>query len=85
MHATEVETHRAARLHRCDWCWQEIEKGSEYRRYRFWHGRDAGTVKLHPECHGSMLEKASEEGGWFEWTPGMERPVSESVPTSPNL
>jgi len=73
---SEVETHTAAKEHRCSWCWQRIESGSKYKRYRWWNGGDTGTEKMHPECHGAMIEAAREEGGWVEWTPGDgERPV----------
>ena len=43
-------------------------------RYRFFNGGDAGTCKMHLECYGAMEQAAHEEGGWFEWVPGMERP-----------
>ena len=44
-------------------------------RYRFFNGGDAGTCKMHPECYEAMEQAAHEEGGWFEWIPGMERPT----------
>lgn len=71
---TETETHVARKRHRCDWCWQFIEPGERYSRYRYFDGGDAGTVKMHTECHEAMQEAAREEGGWFEWSPGQERP-----------
>lgn len=72
---SETETLKAAKAHRCTWCWQRIEPGELYRRYRWWNGGDAGTEKMHPECHDAMTDAAEEEGGWFEWVPGMERPA----------
>ena len=77
MHATAVETHKARKTHRCEWCWQRIAECSEYKRYRYYNGGDAGTVKMHPECYGAMHEAAHEEGGWIEWTPGQERPKAD--------
>jgi hypothetical protein len=72
---TAVQSIRSARLaHRCDWCWQMIPAGTEYKRYRYFHYGDAGTCKMHPECYGAMCEAADEEGGWLEFTPGQERP-----------
>ena len=73
MHMTEVETHKARKAHRCEWCWQRIDDGTEYKRYRY-YGGEASTVKMHPECYDAMQEAASEEGGYIEWTPGQERP-----------
>ena len=61
--------------HRCGWCWQRIGIGDVYKRYRYYNDGDAGTVKAHPECYEAIQDAASEEGGWFEWTPGQERPV----------
>jgi hypothetical protein len=77
-YATPVETHKAAKRHRCDWCWQFIEQGETYNRYRF-YSDDVGTVRMHPECYIAMQEEAQQaEGGWFEWTPGQDRPVKET-------
>lgn len=76
-HFTETTTQKAKTLHRCSWCWQNIVPGEEYKRYRHFDGGDACTVKLHPECHDVMLEEAAEEGGYLEWTPGMERPAKK--------
>ena len=75
MHMTEVETHKARKAHRCEWCWQRIDDGTEYKRYRYYGGGEASTVKMHPECYDAMQEAAREEGGYIEWTPGMERPL----------
>ena len=75
MHTTEVETHKARKAHRCEWCLQRIDDGTEYKRYRCYGGGEASTVKMHPECYDAMQEAAREEGGYIEWTPGMERPL----------
>lgn len=75
MHTTEVETHVAHKKHSCGWCCQIILPGDMYKRYRYYDGGDAGTVKLHPECYAAMCEAASEEGGYIEWTPGQDRPA----------
>jgi len=79
MHATAVETHKARKTHRCEWCWQRIAECSEYKRYRYYNGGDAGTVKMHPECYEAMQEAAHEEGGWIEWTPGQDRPFTANA------
>jgi len=75
--ATKTEMHRANKSHRCSWCWQRINDGETYKRYRAYDGGDAMTVKMHPECHDAMQEVARQEGGWIEWTPGQERPIAE--------
>lgn len=74
---TEYRKLKAHKKHMCDWCWQCINFGDEYIRYRWFDGGDAGTCKMHPECYGAMQDAAHEEGGWFEWTPGQERPERE--------
>lgn len=73
-YSTEPTTQRAIKPHRCTWCWQLINPGEQYSRYRYFDGGDAGTVKLHPECFDAMQVEAKEWGYGFEWTPGMERP-----------
>lgn len=73
-HATPIEAHKAKKQHRCDWCWQFIESGETYKRYRCYQDGDASTVKMHPECCDAMQDEASAEGGWLEWMPGQERP-----------
>lgn len=75
MHATEAETHKARKAHRCEWCGQRIDEGTAYKRYRYYDGGEASTVKMHPECYDAMQGAAREEGGYIEWTPGMERPL----------
>ncbi len=72
---TETTTQAARIRHRCTWCWQFINAGEQYKSYRYFDGGDSGVVKMHPECHEAMQEMASEEGGFLEWTPGMERPA----------
>lgn len=79
MHMTEVETHKARKAHRCEWCWQRIDEGTGYKRYRYYNSGEVGTVKMHPECYVAMLEAAREEGGYIEWVPGQERPVTPNA------
>lgn len=74
-HATEPTTQAAMKSYRCNWCWQAIKPGETYRRYRFYSDGDAGTTRMHPECFAVMKEEADKEGGWFDWTPGQERPA----------
>lgn len=75
--ASDPTTHVARRkLHVCDWCGERIEIGETYRRYRYLDGAEACTTKAHPECFDEIEKAASEEGGWFEWTPGdFDRPL----------
>ena len=73
-HSTEPTSQKAAKQHRCTWCWQFILPGESYTRYRHYDGGDVGTVKMHPECFDAMQEEAAEWGYGFEWTPGRERP-----------
>lgn len=69
MHCTDPETITAAKTkHRCSWCWQVIDPGASYIRWRFYDGGDAGTCKAHPECFDAMNEVASDLQDGF--TPG---------------
>ena len=79
METSKVVIHLAKKLHRCTWCWQVIEAGTKYNRFRRYNGGEVGTEKLHQECYLAMLEAAKEEGGYIEWTPGMERPEVKNV------
>lgn len=74
-HQTRITDHVAKRrVRNCDWCWEHIKIGEEYRSYRYYDGGTAATIYMHPECCEAMGEMARDEGGWCEWTPGMERP-----------
>lgn len=69
--STQDQVIKAARKqHGCSWCGERIEVGETYTRYRWFNDGDAGTCKMHPECHAAMQECAAEEGGWFEFGPG---------------
>jgi hypothetical protein len=77
---TKPTVQKAKKPHRCSWCWQLIEPGDQYKRYRYFSDGDAGTVKMHPECFDDMQTQASEWGHPFEWTPGeFERPAKETT------
>ena len=71
---TDAVTRNARKPHRCSWCWEWIAKGEAHQTYTQFGDGKATTVRLHPECYDAMLDCASAEGGWAEWTPGMERP-----------
>ena len=79
MRTSKLETHKAQRQHRCSWCCQAIEIDDVYRRYRYYNCDGSCTVKLHPECCTVMQLEARAEGGYFEWTPGQERPNVDSI------
>lgn len=82
MYQTKATAHKAKkRAHRCSWCWQFINIGDTYKRYRYYSSGDAGTCKLHPGCYSLMLEVASLEGGMIEWIPGQERPCMKVFET----
>jgi hypothetical protein len=73
---TADEFHLARKKHICDWCGELILRGAGYRRYRWFDYGDAGTCRMHPECHSAMCDAAHEEGGWIEFSPGEnERPI----------
>lgn len=70
---------KAAKVHRCIWCWQHIEAGERYMDERSVYDGELQVHKWHPECLEAMEKEASEEGGMIEWTPGQERPVKTEV------
>jgi hypothetical protein len=75
---TKLETHKALKPHRCSWCYERIETGEMYTRYRCFDSGDACTVKMHPECLNAMQDEATNLGGHTEWFPGEnERPSRE--------
>lgn len=74
MNWTTPVSRNAAARHRCSWCYELINPGERYMKYRYFSSGDAATVKMHPECHEAMLQAADEEGGSIEWTPGQDRP-----------
>lgn len=48
---TTIETIKAAKKpHQCSWCGTKIHAGETYKKYRYFDGGDAGTVKMHAEC-----------------------------------
>lgn len=70
-YSTELQSIAAARsAHRCSWCAERIDVGTPYKRYRYFDGGDACTVKLHPECSDILDETVSEEGGDYEFQSG---------------
>lgn len=67
---TSVEEIKAARkAHCCDWCGESIDVGQPYRRWRWFDGSHASTVRAHPECEAAVAELANEEGGMVEFFP----------------
>lgn len=72
MHCTDPTTQVARKAHVCQSCGQIIAAGGVYLRWRCYDSGDAGTVKMHPECHD--MHNAEAEGAW-EFTPySYERP-----------
>lgn len=77
MYCTELERPIARRMHVCMSCGEQINPGEEYRRWRCYDGGDAGTVKMHPECHDMHVSDAEGLGvGPWEFSPfSHERPL----------
>ncbi len=62
---------RARKAHQCDWCYDAIEVGEQYRSWRWKSGDYIGTVKEHPECYEAQSELVHAQGGGeIEFTPG---------------
>ena len=75
MHCTDSETHTARKQHRCDSCGEPVLPGDTYRRWRCYDGGEAGTVKMHPECHDMHGKDAEPSGSTWEFCQfGHERP-----------
>lgn len=62
---TPITIRAAAKKHWCSWCGYPIDQGDSYVKWRVFDQGDAGTVKVHPECHEAIQESEVEE-----WTPG---------------
>ena len=75
---TQVTTQSARKQYRCEWCWERIEAGATYKRWCSFYDGPA-TMRMHPECHGAMEVAIQDEGGFLEWTPGQERPVTPNA------
>jgi len=69
MQTDAVNVVSARKAHGCSWCGERIEVGGAYVRYRYFDGRDAGTVKEHPECYDAMQRLCAEEGE-IQFMPG---------------
>ncbi len=76
MFCTPVATYKSRKNRQCEWCLERIHPGDLYMRYRYYNSGDAQTIRLHPECYEAMVDYAKEEGGFCEWTPGMDRPTT---------
>jgi hypothetical protein len=70
-HQTEVEEiKRSRKRRRCDWCYELIEIGQPYRRWRWFSYGDASTVRVHPECDEARLTMHKLDRYFEEWSPG---------------
>jgi hypothetical protein len=48
------EVKAARKVHRCDWCENDIAVGESYIRQRIADARDVHTTKMHSECWGAF-------------------------------
>ena len=55
MRTSDIETHKAERVHECHACGQSIGMGETYMRERVWDGENAKTVKMHMGCAGARI------------------------------
>ena len=76
MYCTPPEMLQARKTHRCMSCGELVNLGGRYVRWRCYDGDDAGTVKMHPECHAA--HQADAQGGQWEFTPfSYDRPARD--------
>lgn len=73
------ERRTARKPHRCIWCWQRIAKGERYEYEAGINDGDFQSQHFHPECQAAKDQAAAEEGGYIEWTPGMDRPPTAAA------
>lgn len=79
MQFTQSETHTARKVHLCMSCGERVLPGDQYVRWRCYQDGDAGTVKMHPECHAAHQETANRMGGGpWEFSP-FSHPRGESI------
>lgn len=62
----------AAKRHRCDWCWEHIQIGQSYDRWRWFGDTDPRSVKVHPECL-TAINHCDPVDIMDGWTPGQPR------------
>lgn len=69
--ATDPRILVANKVHQCSWCAERIMPGETYKRYRWYDGGDANTVKLHEEC-SDACDRAIEQNSphYIEFSPG---------------
>lgn len=71
---SEEKTVVARKVHRCHWCGQRIEIGSQYVTYCYGNDDGVARMKMHPECHeacGKWVEQTGEtEFDAYTWTRG---------------
>lgn len=69
---TKTESIAAAKNnHSCSWCNQKIAAGEPYKKYRWFDGGDASTIKMHPECLDACDELVAIEKEPIEFYPGL--------------
>lgn len=67
--STDLQIIKAAKKkHRCSYCGHAILLGETYKRYRYFDGGDAGTVKIHPECLDAFneLDPSEQQDGFSQ-------------------
>lgn len=79
-----AHTKKRGKIHRCDWCGQNIELGERYETWLYFDAGDRVSVYAHAEC-GKAWDKASlEEGDFVISCMDNERPEhSPQLPTEP--
>jgi hypothetical protein len=68
--STAKETVKAKKEHRCSWCAQKIDAGSNYHRWRYFGDDGPTVVKMHPECEAARIEASKHDSDFDEWPEG---------------
>lgn len=77
MYSTPSETRTARKQHRCTYCAEHVEVGTQYERWMSVDDGKAFTNKMHPECLAHLVD-CSGGGGFCYDLYGGERPKPEA-------
>ena len=74
MSSTRTTEQVARKWHQCSLCGERIMAGTKYKRWRWFDGSDAGTVKVHFECtiEAMAYDWYYDPDGWPEEHPLIE-------------
>jgi len=77
---TTEHTKRRGKIHRCDWCGQEIVIGEAYAKWLYFRDGERHTVYAHKECCEVWMVFAKSDYGLMYSDGDNDRPVKIVTP-----